>query len=58
MTKGDVDIAANLDPRFESPRDEKLRKQTLGNVRLMHHDSKGLILVPRPTSDPNDPLNW
>ncbi|UNI14452.1 hypothetical protein JDV02_001081 [Purpureocillium takamizusanense] len=52
------DVAASLDPSVESPGDEERRKRTLGNVRLMHHDSKAVILVPRPTSDPNDPLNW
>ncbi|KAJ6446314.1 putative MFS-type transporter [Purpureocillium lavendulum] len=58
MVKDDVGIAADLDPNVENSRDETCRKRTLGNVRLMHHDNQTLILVPRPTSDPNDPLNW
>lgn len=30
---------------------------TLGHVRL--HDETGTrLLVPQPSSDPNDPLNW
>ncbi|KAK2592891.1 hypothetical protein QQS21_009423 [Conoideocrella luteorostrata] len=38
---------------------ENSRKRTLGNVRLMHHDTKEVILVPTPSpDDPNDPLNW
>lgn len=36
----------------------ELRQQTLGNVRLRHHETNEIILVPTPSSDPNDPLNW
>jgi len=31
---------------------------TLGSVRLHHVDTNEIILVPQPSSDPNDPLNW
>lgn len=31
---------------------------TLGTVRLHHAETKEVILVPAPSSDPNDPLNW
>ncbi|POR39623.1 Putative MFS-type transporter [Tolypocladium paradoxum] len=58
MSKEGVAVAAALDPNVENLGDEKRRKRTLGNVRLMHHDTKALILVPTPTSDPDDPLNW
>ncbi|KPM40653.1 hypothetical protein AK830_g5891 [Neonectria ditissima] len=34
------------------------RKHTLGNVRLRHQDTNALILIPTPSQDPNDPLNW
>ncbi|KAH7133689.1 major facilitator superfamily domain-containing protein [Dactylonectria macrodidyma] len=34
------------------------KKETLGNVQLRHHETNEIILVPTPTSDPNDPLNW
>ena len=41
-------------------RDEKEvgRTTTLGNVRLRHEETNDIILVPSPTNDPNDPLNW
>ncbi|KAJ9130221.1 MFS general substrate transporter [Pleurostoma richardsiae] len=35
-----------------------LRRETLGNVRLRHHETNEIILVPTPTNDPNDPLTW
>jgi hypothetical protein len=54
----EVTVATALDPNVENHGDEKQRKRTLGSVRLMHHDTKALILVPTPTSDPDDPLNW
>ncbi|KAK4234686.1 major facilitator superfamily domain-containing protein [Achaetomium macrosporum] len=34
------------------------RGETLGNVRLRHHETNEIILVPTPTDDPNDPVNW
>lgn len=38
---------------------EKLQKiGTLGSVRLQNAQTKEIILVPQPSSDPNDPLNW
>ncbi|KAM0327035.1 hypothetical protein ACHAQA_006158 [Verticillium albo-atrum] len=30
----------------------------LGNVRLRHENTNEIILVPTPSDDPNDPLNW
>lgn len=38
--------------------DKLSKKETLGNVQLRHHETNEIILVPTPTSDPNDPLNW
>lgn len=36
-----------------------LRKtQTLGSVRLHNIVTNERVLVPQPSSDPNDPLNW
>lgn len=32
--------------------------RTLGTVRLRNHETNELILVPTPSNDPNDPLNW
>jgi MFS family permease len=31
---------------------------TLGSLRLRHHQTNEIILVPTPSNDPNDPLNW
>lgn len=31
---------------------------TLGTVRLRDHHTNEVILIPTPSSDPNDPLNW
>lgn len=30
----------------------------LGHVRLRHVDTHEIILIPTPSSDPKDPLNW
>lgn len=32
-------------------------KETLGNVRL-RDEANNIILVPTPSNDPVDPLNW
>lgn len=39
-------------------RDGHVKKHTLGSLRLRHHESNQIILIPTPTNDPNDPLNW
>jgi hypothetical protein len=51
-------IAPSLDPDHEVDRVEKDRKRTLGNVRLRDHETNEIILIPTPSSDSNDPLNW
>jgi hypothetical protein len=38
--------------------DEKAAKGKLGNVQLRDQDTNEIILVPTPSDDPNDPLNW
>jgi hypothetical protein len=38
--------------------DEIQRVQTLGTVRLQKVDTHETILIPTPSTDPNDPLNW
>lgn len=35
-----------------------MRVETLGTVRLRHYETNEVILVPTPSNDPNDPLNW
>lgn len=34
------------------------RVRTLGTVQLRHHETNEVILIPTPSNDPNDPLNW
>jgi hypothetical protein len=58
MTIQDDIIAPALDPQAEESFKEKTRKRTLGNLRLVHPETNAVILVPTPSSDPNDPLNW
>lgn len=31
---------------------------TLGHLRLRHAETNEIILIPQPSSDPGDPLNW
>ncbi|OHE99531.1 hypothetical protein CORC01_05109 [Colletotrichum orchidophilum] len=38
--------------------EETTRARTLGNVRLRHPETNEIILIPTPSADPNDPLNW
>lgn len=42
---------------LEKP-NHKINFHSLGHVRLLHHDTKEVILIPPPSADPNDPLNW
>ncbi|KAL1965784.1 hypothetical protein VTN77DRAFT_5105 [Rasamsonia byssochlamydoides] len=39
-------------------RPDGIQVQTLGSLRLRHHETDEIILIPTPTTDPNDPLNW
>ncbi|KAK0657330.1 major facilitator superfamily domain-containing protein [Cercophora newfieldiana] len=34
------------------------KKRTLGHVQLRDHETNEIILIPTPSNDPNDPLNW
>lgn len=34
------------------------QENTLGELRLRHEETNDIILIPTPTDDPNDPLNW
>ncbi|KAL7927750.1 major facilitator superfamily domain-containing protein [Trichoderma austrokoningii] len=58
MALQDDVIAPALDPQVEEHIKEKSRKRTLGNLRLIDQETNAVILVPTPSSDPNDPLNW
>lgn len=37
---------------------DKYGLNTLGHIRLRDKDTKAIILVPTPSDDPKDPLNW
>jgi MFS family permease len=39
-------------------RDDVVKMETLGSLRLRHHITNEIILIPTPSNDPNDPLNW
>jgi hypothetical protein len=47
----------DISETFDHQIDEK-KVNTLGTLRLRHHDSHEIILIPTPSQDPNDPLNW
>ncbi|GAP83480.1 putative MFS transporter [Rosellinia necatrix] len=36
----------------------EMKRVPLGSVRLRDHDTNEVILIPTPSSDPNDPLRW
>jgi len=38
--------------------DEIAQTTTLGHLRLRNVETNEIILIPTPSSDPNDPLNW
>lgn len=37
---------------------ESAQVKTLGHLRLRDEDTNEVILVPTPSDDPKDPLNW
>ena len=41
-----------------TPAHRQHRTETLGHVRLQDEVTGTTLLVPQPSSDPNDPLNW
>ncbi|KAJ9271366.1 hypothetical protein DTO212C5_2716 [Paecilomyces variotii] len=43
---------------LEKAVDKQPKEQTLGTVQLRHYRTNKVILVPTPSNDPNDPLNW
>ncbi|KAK5663370.1 hypothetical protein OQA88_3798 [Cercophora sp. LCS_1] len=34
------------------------KRRTMGHVQLRDHETNEIILIPTPSNDPNDPLNW
>jgi hypothetical protein len=53
-------MTGNIGPPHEDDGAKVLLKQTrtLGSVRHRHEDTNEIILIPQPSTDPNDPLNW
>jgi len=37
---------------------ETVHGSTLGHLRLRNVETNEIILLPTPSNDPNDPLNW
>jgi hypothetical protein len=50
-------VPANAE-RVDSYEKPLKRLVTLGSVRHRHEQTNEIILVPTPSADPNDPLNW
>jgi hypothetical protein len=44
--------------KTESLQQIDTRTNVLGSLRLRHEETNEIILIPAPTDDPNDPLNW
>lgn len=42
----------------KSSSDDEPALNTLGHVRLRDKDTHAIILIPTPSDDPKDPLNW
>ncbi|TGJ85875.1 hypothetical protein E0Z10_g2863 [Xylaria hypoxylon] len=49
---------ANADAHISGIQTGEQKRATLGNVRLRDHHTNEVILIPTPSNDPNDPLNW
>lgn len=59
MARDDIAPTSRIDAEdYETSKLAEARQNTLGNVRLRHHETNEIILVPTPSNDPNDPLNW
>lgn len=57
-TRGALDTNPVMDNNTRHVAEETTRARTLGNVRLRHPETNEIILIPTPSADPNDPLNW
>lgn len=54
-----LEVVETHDTTYEEVKNNDLKHvNTLGSIRLRHADTNELVLVPQPSSDPNDPLNW
>ncbi|KAF4464661.1 MFS transporter [Fusarium albosuccineum] len=50
-------VAVDAHATTENPA-QSTRRYALGNVRIRNQETNALILIPTPSSDPKDPLNW
>lgn len=59
-TPADVvaDHERGIAPVPVGPEAHKSHISTLGHLRLRDEDTNQIILIPNPSEDPNDPLNW
>ncbi|KAJ6782515.1 hypothetical protein PWT90_01660 [Aphanocladium album] len=55
---GATETVQTVTAPYEKGSEPAPRKATLGNVRLRTQENDQIILIPTPSSDPNDPLNW
>ncbi|KAL4808152.1 major facilitator superfamily domain-containing protein [Aspergillus unguis] len=60
LDKGDISGAEGLGNVHEWEVAEQAHgsRHNLGTLRLRHHETDAVILIPTPTTDPNDPLTW
>ncbi|KAK7538432.1 major facilitator superfamily domain-containing protein [Phyllosticta citribraziliensis] len=42
----------------DRPKEDLVKHNTLGSLRLRHEDTNDIILIPTPSNDPRDPLSW
>ncbi|KAI0974290.1 major facilitator superfamily domain-containing protein [Xylaria arbuscula] len=47
-----------VDAHISGIQTDRRNRAALGNVRLRDHQTNGVILIPTPSKDPNDPLRW
>lgn len=47
-----------MQTKLTTIRHDGIQENTLGSLRLRHHETNEIILIPTPSRDPNDPLNW
>jgi len=54
------EVASAAMTKYTTDRDaEEVQHGTnLGHVRLRHVETNDIILIPTPSNDPKDPLNW
>jgi hypothetical protein len=52
-----LDKTTTFEP-IETASEPVKKIHTLGSVRHRHEHTNEIILIPTPSNDPNDPLNW